>query len=203
LTLGLSILAVPAQPAIQLIFLIAGLFVAQAVPLMRERRRLVRLFGRYAMVAVIGFAIGALALLPVMEFANQSVRFLGAFGAVPTNEKMSFAAYTAHVIGLKNVSGFLVGALSHTDVGSNFIGAFILLGVVLAAANFQKMASTCIWLSFHDILPMHSISFYQAFLYILAESHLSRTDTVKSSSSPCHFCTVGLQSPYAPSGRIS
>ncbi len=144
-TLGLSILGAPSQPAIQLIFLIAGLFVAQAIPLLREHRRLARLFGRYMMVAAIGLSVGALALLPVMEFANQSVRFLGALGAAPTNEKMGFAAFTEHVEGLKNVGGFLVSELSRTAVGSNFIGAFILLGVVLAGASYQKVKNIHFW----------------------------------------------------------
>lgn len=145
LSLGQSILAAPSQPAIQLIFLVGALFITQGVLLLRDYKQLAGLFGRYVIVAVIGLPIGSLALLPVFEFADQSVRFLGIFGGAPTNEKMSFAAFTEAVLGIKNASGFLVHELSRAAVGSNFIGAFVVLGAVLAVANYRKVGGAYFW----------------------------------------------------------
>jgi hypothetical protein len=159
LALGQSILAAPSQPAIQLIFLIAGLFIAQAFSLWRERGRLPGLFGRYVVVAIIGLSIGALALVPVLEYANQSLRMLGKFRPTPTNEKMGFGAFTEYALHFKNVSGFLVHDLSMVAVGSNFIGAFLGLGVVLAITHWRKVGSPYFWY----LVAMSAVSMFYAF----------------------------------------
>jgi hypothetical protein len=163
LALGQSILAAPSQPAIQLIFLIAGLFIAQVFSLRRAPGRLPGLFARYVIVAVIGLSIGALALVPVLEYANQSVRFLGNFHAIATNEKMSFAAFTEHVFRFKNVSGFLVYDLSTVAVGSNFIGAFLCLGVIFAITHYRKVGGVYFWY----LVVMSAISILYAFNFAL------------------------------------
>jgi hypothetical protein len=165
LSLGLSILASPSQPAIQLILLIAGLFVAQASTVWRTPRALKALFGRYASIAIVGLAIGAIALLPVLEFANQSVRFFSNLGGAPTNERMSFEAFTQSILIFKNLSGFLVSELSHQSVGSNFIGAFFLLGITLAVANYKRLSSQYFWY----LLIFSLISILYVFNFVLPE----------------------------------
>ena len=159
LALGQSILAAPSQPAIQLIFLIAGLFIAQVFSLRREPGRLPGLFGRYVIVAVIGLSIGALALVPVLEYNNQWIRFLGTFPAIVAGEKMSFAAFTEYVLGFKNVSGFLVYDLSRVAVGSNFIGAFLCLGIIFAITHYRKVGGVYYWY----LVVMSTISILYAF----------------------------------------
>lgn len=142
---GLSILAAPSQPALQLILLVIGLFLAQTVSLGLCLRALLKLLGRYLIVGSIGISVGSISLFPVFEFAGESVRFLGASGAIPTNVKIPWEAFTEHSFGIENLSGFLFDAFSNGAVGSNFIGVFLTLGVALAVANYKETGGVFFW----------------------------------------------------------
>lgn len=134
LGVGVDILAAPSQPAIQLIFLVACLFLyftAHDIWRNGNRGPKLKLIGqrlvRYAAIGVASIGIAAVTLLPVVEFQSHALRFLGAQGVVSGLQRMSYAAFTAERFDLGQLAGFLDPARSGSGAGNNYLGPVLLL----------------------------------------------------------------------------
>lgn len=139
--LGLTILASPAQPPIQLVMMTGCLFLYLCgVDLVRLPRteaawQVRARFWRYALLGVAGTGLGAIALIPVFEFSSRATRFIGEFEPLIGLERMSFEAFTRYRFQASNLAGFFLVGAGHTGAGSNFLGVGVL---ALAGAAMVK-----------------------------------------------------------------
>jgi hypothetical protein len=145
--LGMSVLASPAQPAIQLLLLICLLTAVRIFADLNPRssQRAVRAWRdlRNGLVVVgIGLSLGSVTLIPVLVDTSEKVRFLAADGSVLGREKLPFAAFTSIRFDEANLKGFLLPELSHVAVSSNYLGAAaVLLAGFAIVVTFTSAAA--------------------------------------------------------------
>jgi hypothetical protein len=185
LFLGLSVLAAPAQPAIQLIGLIALLFLFRTdwtgwtwralLPIVQSPgwkwRSLAPRARPYAVGILIGLRLGAVSLVPIIEYSLASIRFIGAFGAVGTMQRMRIAAFTHEHFGLWQLPGLVLRSLSHQEFAfDNYVGPFIFcaaaFGIVAAWRGRDRFALWAGFVLILSILYMFNIGLPYLFYWI-------------------------------------
>jgi hypothetical protein len=145
LTLGTLLLASPAQPGIMAIFMV-GFFIASlfGYTLLFDRKSwLVKLIPRFVsscIVLLIGFSVGAVALLPIMEFAPKTIRFLGIDGEVIGKQKIPMHAMLTYRSTAKQLWGFVFPEYATTPMAYNYYGLipFIFALIAIFTRSFKK-----------------------------------------------------------------
>ncbi|MCW3472975.1 YfhO family protein [Limobrevibacterium gyesilva] len=171
LCLGMTILAQPAQPAIQLIVLICLLFVFHTQWAGWTWRSLAPRGLRYGSVGLIGIGLAAVSLLPVVEYASASVRFLGLFGAAGTLQRMGLRPFTYYHFGIWQLPGFVIYNLSREESAFfAYIGAFMFcaaaLGCAAAYRSRNRFALCLIFLLVVSILYMFDVGLPYLFYWL-------------------------------------
>jgi hypothetical protein len=88
-----------------------------------------------AVIGIVGAAAGAVQLLPSMEYTRQAIRFLGAAGALPANEKIPYQDMT-DALTPQGIIGLLLplafnGNLGVGEVYTPYLGVFPLLAAII------------------------------------------------------------------------
>lgn len=137
LVVGIIILASPAQPAIQAMMLVGGLGLFWLFGKTQLHRWTI--IWRTGLILVVGFCIGSLSLLPILEATPHLVRFMGADGSVVGNQPLSLAALTAHKLRPDHLLGLFFREDSRAAVGRTFFGIVPLFFAVYAGiTHFKK-----------------------------------------------------------------
>ena len=178
LMLGLSILAGGLHVVIMQALVIVSAAVYHAftkdskepgIPWFR-RQSWVRAGTVAATVGIVGIAVGAVQLLPSIEYGNRAVRFLGKFGSLPANQRIPYADLTEGLWPNAFVAMLIPqafnGNLGAGEVANPYLGVFpLLLGIIGVWRNWSNrwvryltgLALAAFLYSLGSLSPLHGL----------------------------------------------
>ncbi|OHD14652.1 MAG: hypothetical protein A2Y41_05955 [Spirochaetes bacterium GWB1_36_13] len=120
--LGIIFLTSRTQAPIMAIMLIGLFFIYNIVSDFKDKNLCKKYFLYIFITATVGVLLGAVSILPVLEFTPLSLRFLGPDGILVGNEKMSIAAFTHFKLNINHLLGFFTLKYSNAEVANTFLG---------------------------------------------------------------------------------
>lgn len=158
LILGIIILATPAQPAIQAMMIVAGYAVIEF--LQRNSKKL-SIAINTGIVFFLGFVVGALSLLPIMESIPDVVRFLGAEGVAIGNATPPLTASMVYKLQSSDLLGLIFPSAARQPVSRTFFGIAPLVFSLYGMFAFVRKNAV---VRFFTILALVSAVYASGFL---------------------------------------